>query len=482
MSFYMLLRFYAVSLALLLLPLASQAQQTFIQNEALANVGCPDMGPCAASVTETGALIASISGGGETLSVIPISNATNLNGVGAGAVGWTLIAADAVEAASTTTVLNLTSHVARVGDAIFSQTGTAANQKAWSIVSAVTTNTVTLANALPATPSVSDQVLIMRPVLIAASGAPSGQSGTALMANIDANYQNATSTGILKSADAAWAGAGEAGVMALAIMNQDESSLIITEGDYSPFAVASNGVVKVSVTNAGQKDGASGLIKNEDTAHATGDAGVASWGVRNDNGVTLTTTDLDYSPIALGSKGQVWTQLTVGGGGFSGLLSPVLQEDVAFSASNATMVAGAQAVSAIAQTVGTTGDVAPPSMDLGNRLVTTFAPADEMFSSCSSSITGTSRTAIKTAVPSNRIYVTSITCKNLSAVNSGMDFTDGAGAQLAAGHITAQTVNGSFDASFPVPLRGSVNTDFSVTMNTTATATVCCANGYTSTI
>lgn len=161
------------------------------------------MGPCAASVQSDGVLIAAISGGGETLSVIPISNATNLNGVGAGMVGWTLIATDAVEGASTTTVLNLTSHVARVGDAIFSQTGTAANQRAWSIVSAVTTNTVTLANALPATPTALDQVLIMRPVLIAASGAPSGQSGTAIMANIDANYQNATSTGILKLEDVA---------------------------------------------------------------------------------------------------------------------------------------------------------------------------------------------------------------------------------------------------------------------------------------
>jgi hypothetical protein len=411
------------------------------------------MGPCAASVETDGALIARISGGGETLSVIPISNATNLNGVGAGMVGWQQVGTDTAETSSTTTVINATTHAARVGDILSFTAGTAGNIGVWSVVSAVGANTITLSYALPATPANGDAFSIMRPNPV-----------------------------------------------------------------FTP---------------------------KEDSAHTTGDAGNFPLAVRNDDGVTLTNTDLDYSPIAVGSKGQLWTQITVGGGGSSGLLSPVAQEDVAFAAGQAMMQAGAVNNRSLTSYNATNGDALPVGAgDMGNVLSTLIhdtninatiqvskfedtgvvsgdsglpslaqrldqlatgqtgsnneyalpivdtlsrlyvnpwgAAVTEFFSSCSSSITGVSRTAIKSAVASNRIYVTSISCKNTSAVNSGMDFTDGAGAQLAAGHITAQTVGGAWVASFPVPLRGSSNTDFSVTMNTTSTATVCCANGFTS--
>lgn len=380
------------------------------------------MGPCAASVTETGALIASISGGGETLSVIPISNATNLNGVGAGMVGWTLIAADAVEAASTTTVLNLTAHVARVGDAIFSQTGTAANQRAWSIVSAVTANTVTLANALPATPTLSDQVLIMRPVLIAASGAPSGQSGTAIMANIDSNYQNATSTGILKTADAVWGGATDAGVQALAVMNTDESSMVPTEGDYSPFAVASNGVVKVSVTNSGQKDGASGLVKNEDATVSSGDAGVAALAQRLDQLATGQTTS--------------------------------------------------------------NNEYALPIVDTLSRLYVNpwGAAVTEFSSSCGTATASTADVAIKAAVASNRIYVGAITCSSSDADNAtNINFKDGT-TVVAVGGVNqmATTSSGTFTATFNPPLRGTSNTAFNFNTAVSTSSVICCASTFTS--
>ncbi len=51
--------------------------------------------------------------------------------------------------------------------------------------------------------------------------------------------------------------------------------------------------------------GAANLGKAEDAPHVSGDTGVMSLGVRNDNAITLTDTDGDYSPIAVDSAGRI---------------------------------------------------------------------------------------------------------------------------------------------------------------------------------
>lgn len=50
---------------------------------------------------------------------------------------------------------------------------------------------------------------------------------------------------------------------------------------------------------------ATSLGKAEDAAHTSGDVGVEMLGVRNDANAVLTTTDLDYSPIATDSAGRM---------------------------------------------------------------------------------------------------------------------------------------------------------------------------------
>ncbi|RJP21683.1 MAG: hypothetical protein C4529_07080 [Deltaproteobacteria bacterium] len=78
--------------------------------------------------------------------------------------------------------------------------------------------------------------------------------------------------------------------------------------------------------------GATNLGKAEDAAHTTGDVGVMVFGVRNDNvAATLTGTDGDYTPIAVDSKGRVFS--TTGGNATAGL------SNVASSASSVTILA-----------------------------------------------------------------------------------------------------------------------------------------------
>lgn len=121
--------------------------------------------------------------------------------------------------------------------------------------------------------------------------------------------------------------------------------------------------------------------------------------------------------------------------------------------------------------------------DTGGRSITTLAPAGESWQSCSASNTGTTDVAIKSAVASNRIYVTSISCFNTATVASSFQIRDGSTAMYVGG-IGNSTLNGvaSWSVTLPVPLRGSVNTALNFLMATNATATTCCAAGYISTI
>lgn len=123
-------------------------------------------------------------------------------------------------------------------------------------------------------------------------------------------------------------------------------------------------------------------------------------------------------------------------------------------------------------------------VDNVGRQIITFSPAGETFQSCGTATGVTSDVAIKAAVASNRIYVTTITCKNTSTtVGPTLDFKDGA-TIIAVGGITATsatgTLNAQVDIQFPVPLRGTVNTAFNFATNTATTSVICCASGYIS--
>lgn len=372
------------------------------------------------ALTKTGAVYTVPVDGisGLSQSVVPVSNNTSLNGVGSGLVTWVIVGTDLVETASTTTVLNLTSNAARVGDSIVSNSGTAGNIQSWSAVCERTANTVTLCNALPATPAASDQVTIYRPLPVAGSGGTTSVSGNALAGFLDFNYQPSS---------------------------------------------------------------ALGLLKKEDNAHASGDAGVMSLSVQNDGWSTLAATG-DYIPQAAGRAGNQYATLVIDDV-LAGSHSPIRNEDAAFANLDPVVVSGGQALSAIAQSVGTSGDVAPPALDLGNRTVVTFAPTGETFEECSTSNTGTSDVAIKAAVASNRIYVTSLSCYNTSSVASSIIFKNGT-TQIYVGGVSNSTLAGvgTWNQSFPVPLRTTANTALNFAMGTNSTATTCCAAGYISTI
>jgi hypothetical protein len=77
------------------------------------------------------------------------------------------------------------------------------------------------------------------------------------------------------------------------------------------------------------------VSKLEDTPHATGDAGIPSWVVRNDNaGTTFAATDQDYTPIAATRNGLLFS-VPVLGVSESPSLQTIAQEDIASGAADA---------------------------------------------------------------------------------------------------------------------------------------------------
>ena len=227
---------------------------------------------------------------------------------------------------------------------------------------------------------------------------------------------------------------------------------------------------------------ATSLGKAEDSASASGDTGVMALGVRNTGAAQLAGTDLDYTPLAVNNQGAIFPDISYSYQ-FSPPVSLLKLEDSASASGDAMVAVGGIIESAVTANAGTTGDYSPVKMDMGGRTITTLAPAGETFATCSSAATNTSDTAIKEAVASNRYYVTTISCRNTSAVASEIIFKD-ASTQNWVGGIGASTTEGVglYVTTFPTPLRGGSNTAFNFAMTTTATNTICCASGYISTI
>jgi len=298
-------------------------------------------------------------GSGLSQSVIPVSNNTSLNGLGTAPIGYARATTDAAEAGSTTTVINATAHSARVGDVIQFTSGTATNLDAWSPVSAVTANTITVSHAFPSTVAASDGFYILRPRPLYTSDPRLTGTWAGLQVSIDSGYQTT----------------------------------------------------------------ASGILKLEDAAHTTGDAGVSALAVN------------------LGSA--------------------------AFAAT------------------GAANDYVQFIQDAdGRTAVNPFgANTSNFWNGCGTATATTSDVAIKASGGGGvRNYVTSVTCASSDADNAtNINFKDGS-TVVAVGGVNqmATTSAGTFSAVFSTPIRGTAATAFNFNTAVSTSSVICCATGFTS--
>lgn len=171
----------------------------------------------------------------------------------------------------------------------------------------------------------------------------------------------------------------------------------------------------VDVTSIIPGTGATNLGKAEDAGHTTGDTGVASWGVRNDALSALTTTDLDYSPLATDSLGR--TLVTE---------SPF-----------ATQVLGTAAITGVAST-----QLLPASGNAGLRT-----------------------------------YVTDIIVTNTSSTAVFIRFKNGSGGSNRA-YTSAPANGGSNIVGLKTPIKTGLNTAFHAASSTAVSTIYITALGY----
>lgn len=258
------------------------------------------------------------------------------------------------------------------------------------------------------------------------------------------------------------------------IQNEAGKTLANTAGTSTLLATDKQGRLLLSPSIA------SSPFHLEDAAAASGDAGVFSLAVRNDSIASLTNTDGDYSPIAtiasgavIGAIQSVWT-------GSSFILS-FHSEDTIAASGDAGVAAHGVLQSALSVDAAS-GDYGNLKLGLDGRLITAPAPAGETWQACGTATASTADVAIKAAVASNRIYVTSITCASSDADNAtNLNFKD-ATTVIAVGGVNqmATTSAGTFTANFPVPLRGTVNTAFNFNTAVSTSSVICCGAGYIS--
>lgn len=178
-----------VAILTFLLSIASIAiaqDAPFFRNDgALSAIGNPNKSASVASVDANGRVFMIPTGAsGATVDSIPISTNPGLNGYGSGNIGWYSIAQASTAAGSTSTVINSSGIAAlnvRPGDILMFTTGSSNNIiKSWSYITAVATNSVTLAWPTPALDTGGNNIDILRPVPITANNSTASHGLTSL--------------------------------------------------------------------------------------------------------------------------------------------------------------------------------------------------------------------------------------------------------------------------------------------------------------
>ena len=144
---------------------------------------------------------------------------------------------------------------------------------------------------------------------------PVGNQFGVTLVDINAGFQASSANGLLKSEDAVSA-TGDAGVFGLSVRRDTATSLVNAEGDYIGDVNNAYGakLIVINRTFQGVSD-ADLLLKAEDSSAASGDAGVAVWGVIRST-PAINAGVGDYAEIPISGQGALWMTPTpsVGGG------------------------------------------------------------------------------------------------------------------------------------------------------------------------
>lgn len=271
---------------------------------------------CRIAVNRYGQPMCSLYAGAEQLTSMPVSNAVDFNGIAAPLYAFGRAGQDLAEAASTTTVINATAHIARVGDTVQFSAGTTGNIQVSSPVCAVAANSITVCNAFPLAPNIGDTFIIWRPSPISTS-APLGLTAQipSLMTAVEYSGQYSTTGGLLKAEDQASAN-GDA-LVAIGVRSLGTNAFgpsISTSNDYSTLDTDVDNRVAVNAMGAQPSQffnacSTAAVTTNTTQTLVAADATrryyISSWGCTNTGAAATQVvledsdgTDLDFGMLA----------------------------------------------------------------------------------------------------------------------------------------------------------------------------------------
>lgn len=223
--------------------------------------------------------------------------------------------------------------------------------------------------------------------------------------------------------------------------------------------------------------GAANFGKAEDAAAGSGDTIIPMACRSNTSGTSVTIgADGRYGVPACTTTGALQSVVL---GQALGVSLGRLEDDTWTSADVMAVVGGVSATN-LALFQSSTSETAHLVQDRLGRLMVSSGNYNESFDSCGTATATTADVAMKAAVASNRMYVTSIDCKSTSATTAtSLDFKDGTTVKAVGGIAQMATTSpGSFNVVFPTPLRGTVNTALNFATNVSTSSVTCCAHGY----
>lgn len=257
------------------------------------------------------------------------------------------------------------------------------------------------------------------------------------------------------------------------IRNDSAATLQGTNLEISSGSVTATGALQCSLDAAFQSTNSA--IRAEDTAHASGQSGIMALGVRNDALNTLAGTDADYSPLAVGARGNLFTSQIYDSN--IGSLGPVRLED-SVSGDAAPGMNSLSTINITSAVKAADGDFTSPAVDTAGRTITAASASGSIVVGCNTAIVTATTGTVIAAVASNFTFITTLSCTNTGAAATRVILEDSDGTDLANVMLAATT--GFATISFGTPVRTNVvNRAIQINVITTSSSTICCASGFT---
>lgn len=287
----------------------------------------------------------------------------------------------------------------------------------------------------------------------------------------------ASADGLLKLEDAV-ASSGDAGVGILLKRTDTAATQTSATGDYTLPVANLNGAQLIDINRTFQASDPNGLLKAEDVAAVSGDAGVYSLAVRADTAASTTSATGDYSQFSVNSFGATLVDVRSDFQSSATLGLLKIEDAVSASGDAGVLTFGIRRDALDTNQTSNAGDYGTFIVDaLGRQIFVPYATSTSYVYG-NASTTGTTTTSVVAApAGSLRNYITNISITNTGSTTSLITLQDGSGG--ATLWQTVAVAGGGSNITFNIPIRTTAATALFFIAASASTTIYVSASGFT---